>query len=123
MQQLEDRVIAWAKSQSDIRAILVIGSRARRDFPADEWSDLDLMIFATDFEKYLASDSWLDDIGEAWLNLSLETGRGHPERIVREAVRRMLPKNALGRHMLKKLKVYASDTHPHTAQQPVPWEF
>ncbi len=46
----------------------------------------------------------------------------HPERIVREAVRRMLPKNALARHMLKKLKVYASDTHPHAAQQPAPLE-
>ena len=47
----------------------------------------------------------------------------HPERIILEAVRRMLPKNALGRRMLKKLKVYASDTHPHAAQQPAPWEF
>lgn len=47
----------------------------------------------------------------------------HPDRIIREAVRRMLPKNALGRHMLKKLKVYAGETHPHTAQQPVPWAF
>ncbi len=44
----------------------------------------------------------------------------HPERIILEAVRRMLPKNALGRKMLKKLKVYASDSHPHTAQQPSP---
>ncbi|MHC4696637.1 MAG: 50S ribosomal protein L13 [Planctomycetota bacterium] len=45
-----------------------------------------------------------------------------PEQIVREAVRRMLPKNALGKHMLKKLKVYASDRHPHAAQQPAPLE-
>ena len=44
----------------------------------------------------------------------------HPERILHEAVRRMLPKNALARHMLKKLKVYASDTHPHAAQRPAP---
>ena len=42
----------------------------------------------------------------------------HPERILQEAVRRMLPKNALGRKMLKKLKLYATDDHPHTAQQP-----
>lgn len=42
----------------------------------------------------------------------------HPERIITEAVRRMLPKSALGRKMLKKLKVYASDAHPHQAQQP-----
>ena len=44
----------------------------------------------------------------------------HPERILQTAVRRMLPKNALGRHMLSKLKVYAADTHPHTAQRPLP---
>jgi large subunit ribosomal protein L13 len=47
----------------------------------------------------------------------------HPERIMEAAVRRMLPKNALGRRMLKKLKVYPTDTHPHTAQQPEPWAF
>ncbi len=47
----------------------------------------------------------------------------HPERIIREAVRRMLPKNALGRQMLGKLKAYASSTHPHTAQQPAAWTF
>jgi large subunit ribosomal protein L13 len=49
--------------------------------------------------------------------------RDTPERILESTVRRMLPKNALGRHMLSKLKVYASDTHPHAAQQPLPWAF
>ncbi len=42
----------------------------------------------------------------------------YPERVISEAVRRMLPKNNLGRHMLKKLKVYAGPEHPHQAQQP-----
>jgi len=42
----------------------------------------------------------------------------HPQRVVSEAVRRMLPKNRLGRAMLKKLKVYAGSEHPHQAQQP-----
>jgi large subunit ribosomal protein L13 len=42
----------------------------------------------------------------------------HPERIITEAVRRMLPKNILGSTMLKKLKVYAGAEHPHQAQQP-----
>lgn len=41
-----------------------------------------------------------------------------PERVVSEAVRRMLPKTKLGRAMLKKLKVYAGSDHPHQAQQP-----
>ncbi|ANS80335.1 LSU ribosomal protein L13p (L13Ae) [Serinicoccus hydrothermalis] len=46
----------------------------------------------------------------------------HPTRAVEKAVRGMLPKNALGRQMLSKLKVYAGDAHPHAAQKPVPFE-
>ncbi|MEE9297279.1 MAG: 50S ribosomal protein L13 [Phycisphaerae bacterium] len=45
-----------------------------------------------------------------------------PERVLEEAVRRMLPKSALGRRMLKKLKIYRGESHPHSAQQPVPWD-
>jgi len=44
----------------------------------------------------------------------------HPERIIELAVKRMLPKNALGRRMFKKLKVYAGPQHPHKAQNPEP---
>lgn len=43
-----------------------------------------------------------------------------PEFILQEAVRRMLPKNKLGRHMLSKLKLYAGGSHPHQSQQPQP---
>ena len=46
----------------------------------------------------------------------------HPDKILREAVRRMLPKNKLGRKMLSKLKIYAGPEHPHQAQQPEPAE-
>lgn len=42
----------------------------------------------------------------------------HPTRVIRSAVRGMLPHNRLGRAMLGKLKVYAGETHPHTAQKP-----
>jgi large subunit ribosomal protein L13 len=42
----------------------------------------------------------------------------HPDRILREAVRRMVPRNKLGRHQMTKLKIYAGPTHPHQAQQP-----
>jgi len=45
--------------------------------------------------------------------------RAHrPEDILENAVRRMLPRNALGRRMMTKLKVYAGDKHPHAAQKP-----
>ena len=62
-----------------------------------------------------------------WAGLRSETARERfnrqPERILTEAVRRMLPKNKLAVKMLAKLKVYKSgETHPHQAQQPQPLE-
>lgn len=44
----------------------------------------------------------------------------HPCRIIEIAIKGMLPKNALGREMYRKLKVYAGAEHPHAAQQPIP---
>ena len=45
-----------------------------------------------------------------------------PTRLVEDAVRRMLPRNVLGRALMKKLKVYAGDKHPHAAQKPAAME-
>src|SRR5258708_25261590 len=42
----------------------------------------------------------------------------HPEKLITHAVRGMVPKNRLGRGLMTKLKVYAGDQHPHSAQQP-----
>jgi large subunit ribosomal protein L13 len=42
----------------------------------------------------------------------------HPDRIIKAAVKGMLPKGRLGRQMMGKLKIYAGPTHPHAAQQP-----
>jgi len=44
----------------------------------------------------------------------------HPERLIESAVRGMLPKNRLGRQMIRKMKVYAGADHPHEAQMPQP---
>ena len=49
--------------------------------------------------------------------------RTHPERIVEKAVWGMLPKNRLGRAIIKHLKVYIGEDHPHSAQQPKTLEF
>lgn len=61
-----------------------------------------------------------------WPGLRSETAAerlaDHPEQILSEAVRRMLPKNKLATKMLSKLKVYAGPSHPHQAQQPQPRE-
>lgn len=44
-----------------------------------------------------------------------------PERMIRQAVKGMLPKNRLSRQIIKKLKVYGGAEHPHTGQQPAPF--
>ena len=44
-----------------------------------------------------------------------------PERVLRDAVQGMLPKNRLSRSIITKLKIYAGDAHPHEAQQPQPF--
>ena len=47
----------------------------------------------------------------------------HADRVVRWAVRGMLPKNTLGRKLYRKLKVYTGPSHPHAAQKPEEWKF
>src|SRR5215203_5890368 len=49
-----------------------------------------------------------------------EVRASHPERIIQNAVRGMLPGNVLGRRQFRKLKVYAGPDHPHATQQPKP---
>ena len=56
--------------------------------------------------------------GNSTTQLSVRDRR--PEKLIEDAVRRMLPKSRLGRVMIKKLKVYPGDEHPHTSNQPQP---
>ena len=58
--------------------------------------------------------------GGSWTKLEVLLAK-HPERIIEKAVKGMVPRNRLGRAMVKKLKVYAGPQHPHVAQQPVAW--
>ena len=57
--------------------------------------------------------------GLRWCSIR-EVRATHPERVVRNAIRGMLPKNRLGRALIKKLKVYGGAEHPHEAQTPKP---
>lgn len=58
--------------------------------------------------------------GVRWRSVA-EVRATHPDEVVRHAVKGMLPKNSLGRAMLKKLKVYGGPEHPHVAQAPKPY--
>ena len=58
--------------------------------------------------------------GAHWIGIR-ELMAKHPDRVVVQAVRGMMPKTKLGRAMMKKLKVYGGAEHPHAAQQPIAW--
>jgi len=72
-----------------------------------------------DQKVYYRHSGYLGGLKAVTLRQQLER---HPTRVLRAAVRGMLPKNRLGRKMLKKLKIYAGSEHPHQAQQPKPLE-
>ncbi|OLN25827.1 LSU ribosomal protein L13p (L13Ae) [Desulfovibrio sp. DV] len=68
-----------------------------------------------DQKKYYRHSGWIGGLKETSLRDMLVK---KPEDVIRKAVRGMLPKNRLGRAMLKKLKVYSGEAHPHEAQKP-----
>lgn len=58
-EQMEAWLAAWASTREDVRAVIVIGSRARKeDHPADEWSDLDTIVFVDDSTCYTDRGDW-----------------------------------------------------------------
>ncbi len=62
MNELETSFTAWAEAKNDIRAAMVVGSRARADHPADEWSDLDVAFMTTSPAKYRDNARWISEI-------------------------------------------------------------
>ena len=76
---LEAQFTAWAATQPDIRAVIAIGSQARGD--TDQWSDLDLILFSYDRERYVDPD-WLRTFGDIWLTYLGEADLNDPEWFV-----------------------------------------
>jgi len=75
--------LTWAESEPGLRAAVMIGSRARTDHPADEWSDLDMLLFVTNLEHYVYKTDWLEKFGSVWVTFLEHTpDDGSPERRV-----------------------------------------
>ena len=68
-----------------------------------------------DQKEYHSYSGYMGGLSTITLRDQLER---YPNRVIEAAVRGMLPKNSLGRQMIKKLKVYAGPDHPHQAQMP-----
>jgi aminoglycoside 6-adenylyltransferase len=73
---LVERFVQLASRRSDIRGALIVGSRARVE-PADEWADLDIVIFTSDPEYYLTKTDWIKSIGDYWLAFLEPTAAGN----------------------------------------------
>lgn len=81
-EHIEAKFVAWAKNEPNIRAALLVGSRARNHKPADEWSDLDLILFTTTPDAYFVNSEWLSQMGEIWLCIENEALESSPEWLV-----------------------------------------
>jgi aminoglycoside 6-adenylyltransferase len=77
MEYLIKQITSWGALHSDIRSLTIVGSRARLDRPADQWSDLDLILITTDPQPYLATGDWLGDIAPVRLTFLESTAVGN----------------------------------------------
>lgn len=83
----------------NVRGVRILGRNKPKQLKYYHYSGYPGGLRETSFEKMMAT---------------------HPERVFEMAVRRMLPKNSLGKKIFKKLHVYAGPEHPHQAQNPQP---
>jgi large subunit ribosomal protein L13 len=118
-----------AKGQTLGRIATVIASILRGKHKVNYAPNLDMgdFVVVINASKIVVSGNRLDDkmyrrhtgypggLIEVPLRTMLDK---YPDRVIRYAVKGMLPKNKLGRKMLSKLKVYSGDNHPHEAQSP-----
>ncbi|MFV0395521.1 MAG: aminoglycoside 6-adenylyltransferase [Coprobacillaceae bacterium] len=79
--EFEDKFKKYAKDNTNIRAALVMGSRARKNHPADQWSDLDILVYCQNPKTELMDASWLDGFGKVVTTVISKTAVGDEERL------------------------------------------
>ena len=119
----EDKIVG--RLASDI-AVILMGKHRPTYTPHVDTGDFVVVLNAE--KVVLSGKKWAQKKYTwytGWPGLRSETAetrrKKNPTSILSEAVRRMLPKNKLGRKMLSKLKVYVGTDHPHQAQDPQPY--
>lgn len=75
-ERLTKRFVEWAETKRDIRAAIILGSRARTEYPADEWADLDVVVVTSSPDSYVSSAGWVKDIGNPLLTFIEPTSGG-----------------------------------------------
>src|SRR5690348_14356687 len=79
---LLDKITAWAKSDDNVRALVLTGSQARGAEEADEYSDYDIEIIAKDYKRLAGDDAWIHSFGPVMVSLYLGEGPEYPTRLV-----------------------------------------
>ncbi len=120
-----DKVVG--RAASDI-AMVLMGKHRATYTPHVDTGDFVIVVNAekiifTDPDKWEEKEySWYTGYPGQHRETAAARRSRRPEKIISEAVRRMLPKNKLAFKMLKKLKIYTGGEHPHQSQQPQPLE-
>ena len=65
---LEEEFLIWANQNNDIRGAIVVGTRAQKESPVDEWADLDIVIYTTNPDSLIDNSEWLNNLGEPVLS-------------------------------------------------------
>lgn len=83
-QEFEGRLIQWGQAQEDVRGIIIIGSRARQERPADAWSDMDVILLVKNPEHYICTTDWLNPLGKVQVTFleGTATGDGRERRVL-----------------------------------------
>jgi aminoglycoside 6-adenylyltransferase len=78
--------VGWAEPREDVHAVLLVGSHARIETPADEWSDVDLVLVVDDPYRYLADEGWVDAFGLPLVTFlePIPVGRAFERRVLYE---------------------------------------
>lgn len=82
MELMTAAVADWAGELEDIRALLLVGSHARSNVPADRWSDLDLIFFIDDPTRYHENAAWIEEFGVPLVTFLEPKPDGHSDRRV-----------------------------------------
>jgi len=69
---LEEEFLIWANQNNDIRGAIVVGTRAQKETPVDEWADLDIVIYTTNPDSLIDSSEWLTTFGEPILSYIMQ---------------------------------------------------
>jgi len=79
-QQLLDAIVSFAEHSDSVAALILIGSRARKQRHADEYSDIDVLMVVDEPDRFLSSDEWLSGIGTPHVSFIETTFDGDQER-------------------------------------------